>query len=76
MNNEFKLNDVTIIIDQTPLEKEKNCYYLRAEEFDSPLSSWGPADIVSNRFAQWLENTLNAMSVNDCSTIKMTISWK
>lgn len=73
MNNKFELKNVTIVIDQNV--KRFDCYYLRADK-NSPLSSAGSADEVSSLFAQWLTNTLNAMSANDCSKIVMKILWE
>ena len=73
MNNKFELKEVKIVIDN--FKHEMNCFYLRADN-NSPLSSKGSADEVSSLFAQWLTNTLNAMTANDCKKIVMTISWK
>lgn len=76
MKEEFALKNVTIVIDQTPQEREKGLYYLRAINVDSPLQSYGTPQEIGERFGQWLSNTIAAMSKNDCKTIKMELSWE
>lgn len=73
---EFALKKVTIVIDQTAMERLKGLYYLRAIDFNSPLQSHGTAQEISERFSQWLSNTINAMDENNCKVIKMEITWK
>lgn len=72
MNNKFELKNVTIVNDH--FEHEMNCFYVRADN-NSP-SSKELADEISNLFAQWLTNQLNAMSANDCLKIVMRILWE
>ena len=76
MKDEFALKNVTIVIDQTPIEREKGLYYLRATNVNSPLQSYGTPQEIGERFGQWLSNTITAMPKNDCRTIKMELTWK
>lgn len=72
----FALKKVTIVIDQTKMEREKGLYYLRAIDFNSPLQSHGTPQKISEIFAKWLSNTIAAMNQNDCKLIEMEITWK
>ena len=76
MKDKFALKDVTIIIDQTPLEQKKGLYYLRAINENSPLQSYGTPQEIGERFGQWLSNTIAAMQKNDCKTIKIELKWE
>lgn len=76
MENEFKLKNVTIAIDQTPLEREKGIYWLRSINPDSPISAWGQPEEIGILFGKWLCNTIAAMEKNNCKCIKIDISWE
>ena len=76
MKDEFKLKSVSIVIDQTQLEREKGLFYLRAINVDSPLHSYGTPKEIGERFGQWLSNTLAAMQNNEYKTIKMELKWE
>lgn len=76
MKDEFKLKNVTIVIDQTPTERQRGKYYLRATNMNSPLEILGTSGEVSEIFSQWLYNTMNAMGRNNCSKIKMELTWE
>ena len=76
MKHEFGLKNVTIVIDQTASEREKGVYYLRAIEHNSPLQAFGTPYEISTLLGQWLSNTLNKMSKNNCKTIKIEFSWE
>lgn len=76
MKDEFKLNNVTIVIDQTPMEREKGLYYLRATNKTSPLQAYGSPVEIGTRFGYWLSNTIAAMQKNDCKTIKIDLKWE
>lgn len=76
MKGKFALKNVTIVIDQTPMEREKGLYYLRATNENSPLQSYGTPQEIGERFGQWLSNTIAAMSKNDCKTIKIEMKWE
>lgn len=76
MKDEFKLKNVTIVIDQTPMEHKYDVYYLRATTLHSPLNSFGTAEHISEMFCVWLCNTINAMDKNDCKKIKMDLTWE
>lgn len=72
----FALKKVTIVIDQTKMERERGLYYLRATDIHSPLQSHGTPQKISKNFGQWLSNTIAAMNENECKVIKMEITWK
>lgn len=76
MKEKFALKNVTIVIDQTPIEREKGWYYLRATNENSPLQAYGSPVEIGTRFGQWLSNTIDAMSKNDCKTIKIELKWE
>lgn len=76
MKDEFKLKNVTIHIDQTLLEQEKGCYYLRAINPSSPVSCWGTPDHIGQTFGKWLSDTITAMEKNNCKLIKIDLSWE
>lgn len=76
MKDTFKLKNVTLVIDQTPMEQEKGVYYLRATNDNSPLQCYGTPEHIGNTFGQWLSNTIAAMDKNDCKIIKMELTWE
>lgn len=75
-NEKFALKNVTIVIDQTPMEREKGLYYLRATNVNSPLQAFGTPEELGTRFGQWLSNTIAVMQKNDCKTIKIDMKWE
>lgn len=76
MKEEFALKNVTIVIDQTPKEREKGWYYLRSINENSPLQAYGSPVEIGTRFGQWLNNTIAAMAKNDCKMIKIEVKWE
>lgn len=76
MKIKFGLKNVSLVIDQTPLEREKGCYYLRALAENSPLQCYGTPQEISERFGQWLNNTISVMEANNCKAIIMEIKWE
>lgn len=76
METKFEVKQVTIIIDQTEMEREDGHYYLRATADNSPVCSYGTATEIGQQFGQMLSNTIAAMAENNCQTIIMEISWK
>lgn len=76
METKFDVKQVTIIIDQTEMEREDSHYYLRAIAENSPVSSYGTATEIGQQFGQMLSNTIAAMTENNCKIIIMEISWK
>lgn len=76
MKDTFELKNVTILIDQTLLEREKDEYWLRSINPESPLSVWGKPFEIGQLFGIWLNNTVSAMKKNNCKLIKMDISWE
>ena len=72
----FELKEVTLVLDQTPNEREKGLYYLRAVEVNSPLQLLGTPKEISDMFSRWLCNTIEEMNNNNCNTIKLVMSWK
>ena len=76
MEDKFKLKNVTIHIDQTPLEREKGAYWLRSINPESPISAWGKPEEIGQLFGTWLSKTIAAMEKNNCKLIKMDISWE
>ena len=76
MKDTFKLNNVTIHIDQTPSEREKGAYWLRSINPESPISAWGKPEEIGKLFGEWLSRTIAAMEKNNCSLIKIDLSWE
>lgn len=76
MKDKFELKNVTIVIDQTPMEREQGLYYLRATNEKSPLEIIGNPSQIGEKFGQWLKNTIAAMDRNNCKKIKMELTWE
>ena len=76
MKDTFKLKHVTIIIDQSSLEREKGDYYLRATDPRNPISAWGKPEKIGQLFGIWLSNTIKVMNKNKCKLIKIHLSWE
>lgn len=72
----FSLKNVTINIDRKT-DTKGNRFDMYALHLDSPLSyPCCTAEEAAKMFEKWLENTLNAMEINNAETIKLNISWK
>lgn len=76
MKDTFKLNNVTIHIDQSPSERAKGAYWLRSINPESPISAWGRPEEIGMLFGEWLSRTIAAMEKNNCSLIKIDLSWE
>ena len=76
MKDKFELKNVTVVIDQTPLEAKKSLYYLRATTQRSPLEIQGTPKEIGTMFGQWVTNTIAAMSKNNCTKIKINMRWE
>lgn len=72
----FSLKRVTINIDRGT-DTKGDYFYMHASKLNSWLNySYCPAEEAANLFEKWLENTLNAMRMNNAKTITLNISWK
>lgn len=72
----FSLKYVTINIDRGT-DTKGDYFYMHASKLNSPLSyPYCPAEEAAKIFEKWLENTLNAMRINNAKTITLNISWK
>lgn len=76
MKDTFELKNVSINIDQTPMERKRGIYWLRSINPVSPLSAWGKPNELGQIFGIWLANTIEAMNKNNCKLIKIDISWE
>lgn len=76
MKDKFALKNVSIHIDQTLIEREKGCYWLRSINPNSPVSAWGKPNEIGQLFGEWLGNTIAAMNKNNCKLIKIDMSWE
>lgn len=76
MKDKFKLKNVTIHIDQSPSERVKGKYWLRSINPESPISAWGSPEEIGMLFGVWLSRTVAAMQNNNCSLIKIDLSWE
>ena len=72
----FSLKNVTINIDRKT-DTKGDRFDVYALQPNSPLCyPCCTAEEAVKMLEKWLENTLNAMGINNAETIKLNISWK
>ena len=72
----FSLKNVTINIDRRT-DTKGDCFDVYTSQLNSPLSyPCCTAEEAAKMLEKWLENTLNAMGINNAETITLNISWK
>lgn len=72
----FSLKNVTINIDRIT-DKKGDCFDVYTSQPDSPLFyPYCTAEEAAKMLEKWIENTLNAMGINNAESITLDISWK
>lgn len=72
----FLLKDVTINIDRRT-DTKGDYFDMYASQLNSPLNyPYSTAEEAAKMLEKWIENTLNAMGINNAETITLNISWK
>lgn len=72
----FSLKRVTINIDRRT-DPKGNYFDIYALQLNSPLNyPYCTAEEAAKMLEKWIENTINAMGMNNAETITLNISWK
>lgn len=72
----FSLKNVTINIDRK-MDTKGDYFEVYALQLNSPLRyPYCTAEEAAKMLEKWLENTLNAMRINNAETITLNISWR
>lgn len=72
----FSLKHVTINIDRRK-DTKGDYFNVYTSQLNSPLSyPHCTAEEAAKVFEKWLENTIDAMEINNAETITLNISWK